>query len=244
MAPAAAHVFIADLGAGDADVRLELEAGDAHHLLRVLRLRDGAEVTAADGSGSWRMCRLRLETGSGPLLEATGPLVHDPAPEPAITVAVALPKGDRGDWAVQKLTELGVDTILPLVAERSVVRRTGDRAGRGRERLERISRAAAMQSRRARLPALADPASPAEVVGRAGGACAAEPGGGPPSLERPVVLVGPEGGWAAGELPGDLPRIGLGPGILRTETAAVAAATALVLLRAGLTGPPPGPARG
>lgn len=238
--PAAAHVFLDGLAPGvleDADL-LPLAADDAHHLVRVLRLRDGQDVTVADGAGAWRLCRLRLAPGRDPALEPSGPIVVEAPPEPRLVIAMALPKGERGDWAVQKLTEIGVDVIVPLLASRSVVRRVGQRADRGRDRLERVCRAAAMQSRRARLPLVAEPADPAAVVADAGGgACAAEPGGRALRLDRPTVLVGPEGGWAPGELPDDLPRVGLGPTTLRTETAAVVAAGALALMRAGLLEP-------
>ena len=101
-----------------------------------------------------------------------------------------------------------------------------------------LARAAAMQSRRTRLVRLEGPATPAEVVAAEGvRACWAEPGGGPPSLEHPVVLVGPEGGWAPGEVPGHVPTLGLGPTVLRTETAGLVAASALVLLRSGTVAP-------
>ena len=99
MAPAAAHVFVgpADL----ADAAIVLAPDDAHHLVRVLRLRDGDPVTVADGLGSWRPARLRLGPGADPGLDAEGPVVSEPPARPELTVAVALPKGDRGDWAVQ-----------------------------------------------------------------------------------------------------------------------------------------------
>ena len=205
--------------------------------MRVLRLRDGEDVTASDGAGSWRPCHLRIRVGADPVLEPAGPLVFEPAPDPKVTVAVALPKGERGDWAVQKLTEVGADAIVPLVTRRSVVRWGGEREGRGMERFARVARAAAMQARRVRLPELGTPIAVADLIGEAGrtsaGLCAAEPGGGPPRLDNPTVLVGPEGGWEPGELPDAavVPRIGLGPNVLRTETAAVVAASALVMLR-------------
>ncbi len=71
-----------------------------------------------------------------------------------MTVAFSPVKGDRPEWAVQKLTELGVDRIVPLVAARSVVRWTGDRGAAVVERWRRVAREAAMQSRRAWLPAV------------------------------------------------------------------------------------------
>ena len=161
----------------------------------------------------------------------------EPAPTPPVTVAFAPVKGDRPEWAVQKLTELGVDRIVPLVAARSVVRWTGDRAAGPVERLAAGGPGGGH----------AEPAGVAAGGGGAGrrsrrrpawpGAALAVAGGDPPSLDRPVVLVGPEGGWDADELGAGLPTVGLGPNVLRTETAAVAAGTLLVALRSGLLAP-------
>jgi 16S rRNA (uracil1498-N3)-methyltransferase len=227
VAGAAAHVFVADLAAP------ELAEGDRHHLERVLRLRAGEAVTASDGAGRWVACRW---VGAA-VLEVDGEVVVEVAPAPLVTVAFSPVKGDRPEWAVQKLTELGVDRIVPLVAARSVVRWTGDRGAAVVERWRRVAREAAMQSRRAWLPVVE------EAVAFAGaavwpGAVLAVGGGDPPSLDRPVVLVGPEGGWdPVVELGASLPTVGLGPNVLRTETAAVAAGTLLVALRSGLLAP-------
>jgi len=221
-----AHVFVADLSLP------VLDPGDRHHVERVLRLRAGEVVTASDGAGRWVACRF-AGGRDGPGLEVDGEVMAEPPAEPSITVAFAPTKGDRPEWAVQKLTELGVDRIVPLLAARSVVRWTADRAAGPVERLRRVAREAAMQSRRAWLPEIEQPTTFPEAAGRAGAALAV-PGGDPPSLERTVVLVGPEGGWDADELGLGLPTVGLGPNVLRTETAAVAAATLLAALRSGL----------
>ena len=240
---AAAHVFVADL---DAPVLCE---EDARHLARVLRLRPGEPVTAGDGAGGWRPCRVvegRVPDGRrrggrpGLALEPTGDVRRSRAPAPAVTVALASAKGDRPDWAAQKLTELGVDRIVLLATARAAVRWDGERAEAALGRLRRVARQAAMQSRRLWLPdvgPLLDVAGAVALAGTAG--CAADAGGGPLRLDLPFVLVGPEGGWEPGELPDGLPRVGLGPHVLRTETAAVAAAGALCLMRAGLVGTVP-----
>lgn len=222
---AAAHAFVADVGAP------ELDPGDRHHLARVLRLADGQAVTVADGRGRWRPCTWRGERA----LEPAGDVVSEPAPEPAVTVAFALTKGERPEWVVQKLTEVGVDAIVAFRAARSVVRWDEAKASAAVERWRRVAREAAMQCRRVRLPEVAGVAGFAEVADRFGstGALAA-PGGGPPGLERPVVLVGPEGGWAPEELACGLPTVGLGPTVLRAETAAVAGAVLLCALREGV----------
>ena len=228
MGTGAAHAFVADVEAP------ELDPSDHHHLERVLRLRPGQEVTVSDGAGSWRTCRV----GSGLALEPVGDSQAVPRPDPPVTVAFAPGKGDRPDWAVQKLTELGVDRIVPLLAARSVVRWSGERATHHVERLRRVAREAAMQCRRAWLPVVEDIGSVAALAERPGAVLAAA-GGLAPSLARPVVLVGPEGGWAESELALALPRMDLGPLVLRSETAAVAAAGLLTALRAGLVLPTP-----
>jgi len=213
----AAHVIVASLD----DPAIDAE--DAHHLVRVLRLRDGEIVTATDGAGRWRACRFLR----GSRLEADGPVVATAPPEPALTVGFAPVKGERTEWAVQKLTELGVDRIVPLRTARSVVRWEGDRAAAAVARLRKVAREAVMQSRRVWLPAVTDIATPADVPG----AALAEPGGAPPSLARPAVLVGPEGGWAPEELAGAAATVSLGEQVLRSETAALAAAAIFGALR-------------
>ena len=225
--PGRAHVFVADLDAP------ELDAADRHHLERVLRLRPGEEITVSDGRGAWRPCRL------GPALEPLGAVVREPRPSPEIAVAFAVVKGERPEWAVQKLTELGVDRIVPFAAARSVVRWDGDRATRQVERLRRVAREAAMQSRRSRLPEVEEVATFADVAARSG-AVLADHEGGPPALPAGPVLVGPEGGWSADELARDLPRMALGEHVLRAETAAVAVAALLGALRSGLVAPAAG----
>src|SRR5205085_4348243 len=169
-------------------------------------------------------------------LEVEGEVVVEPAPTPPVTIAFSPVKGDRPEWAVQKLTEVGVDRIVALVAARTVVRWTGDRGAAVVERWRRVAREAAMQSRRAWLPAVEAP-MPFGAAAAWPGAALAVGGGDPPSLGRPVVLVGPEGGWDPSELDPGLPTVGLGPNVLRTETAALAAGTLLVALRSGLVAP-------
>jgi 16S rRNA (uracil1498-N3)-methyltransferase len=219
--PAAAHVFVADVDTP------ELTDDDRHHLERVLRLRPGDDVTVADGGGRWRRCRF------GPVVEPAGEVVVEAPARPPITIAFALTKGERPEWTVQKLTELGVDRIVPFVAERSVVRWDEPKAARHGERLRRVAREAAMQSRRAFLPVVEDLAGFGDVASRPGAAMAA-PDGAPPDLARPCLLVGPEGGWSDEELAAGLARIGLGPTVLRAETAALAGAVLLAGLRARL----------
>lgn len=227
-----AHAFVADLAAP------ELDDEDRHHLERVLRLQPGQAVTVSDGARSWRLCEWR----AGGSLEAIGPSVEEKVPDLLVTVAFALTKGERPEWVVQKLTEVGVDRIVPFRAARSVVRWDEAKAAGQVARWRRVARQAAMQSRRVHLPDVAEVDGFAGVVTGASGAGAlAAPGGGPPSLERLVLLIGPEGGWADEELACGLPLVGLGPTVLRAETAAVAGGVLLCGLRTGTIRPaPPG----
>ena len=192
----------------------------------MLRLRAGEELTVSDGVGGWRLCRF------GPTLEPVGDSGHEDRPSPEVTVAFAVVKGQRPEWAVQKLTEIGVDRIVPLLAARSVVRWPVGEVGGPGARLRRVAREAAVQSRRVWLPVV-DPVAPFEAAATSPGAALAHPGGGAPSLGRPTLLVGPEGGWDEVELGVDLPRVALGPSVLRTETAAVVGGALLCALRTG-----------
>jgi 16S rRNA (uracil1498-N3)-methyltransferase len=227
---AVAHVFVADLEAP------ELDEPDRHHLSHALRLRPGEEVTVSDGAGRWRRCRYTTGRPGGGRstvgLEPEGPVIYEQPPQPAVGVGFVVTKGSRPEWVVQKLTEVGVDRIVPLSSSRSVVRWDSARAERNVDRLRRVAREAAMQSRRNRLPEVTGPLPFADVD--VAGAALAEAGGAAPSLERPFVLVGPEGGWDRTELARGLPLVGLGPNVLRAETAAVAAGVLLCALRAGL----------
>jgi 16S rRNA (uracil1498-N3)-methyltransferase len=222
---ARAHAFVGDVETP------RLAGTDHHHLARVLRLGPGSDVTVGDGSGRWRPGRLT----EGPDVEPTGDVVADPRPDPPVTVAFALIKGVRPELTVQKLTEVGVDRIVPFVAERSVVRWDAAKADRQLARLAGIAREAAMQCRRTWLPRVEPVASFAEVAGRPG-ATLADIDGEPPSLNRPTVLVGPEGGWSTGELAAGLPRTRFGVHVFRAETASITAGALLVALRENLVG--------
>lgn len=204
------------------------------------RLSDGEVVVASDGEGRHRPCRVRAGH-DGLLLEAIGEVEHDEAPEPPITVAFSLVKADRSEWAAAKLAELGVDRIVPLVCERTVVGHGGDR--RRGERLRRIVRESSMQARLTRLPRLLPPTPLAAFLAEedATTLSPADRGGGSPSLAAPVVLVGPEGGWSAKERERftscGARYVGLGDPVLRVETAAVVAGGLLCALRARLVAP-------
>lgn len=214
---AAAHVFVDDVA------NPVLDDGDFHHLSRVLRLRDGQIVTCCDGRGAWRPYAW---TSAG--LRASGDVAVESAPSPALCVAVSPVKGDRIDDAVQRLVEIGIDRVVVLAAlERSVVRRGDDRAAAHLDRVRRIVRAAAMQSRRLHLPIVEGPVSFDDVVA-SDGVAVAEPGGGTPWSEVTTVVIGPEGGFTPDEVARAHRSVSLGGSILRAETAALVAGARLV----------------
>jgi len=215
----AAHVFVASLASP------QPEDDDAHHLFRVLRLRDGEVVTVSDGQGAW--CATRVVAGH---LQQDTDIVQEAVPV-ALTIASAIPKGDRAEWMVQKLTEIGVTELALLHCARSVVRWEGERGARQRQRMKRVAREAAMQSRRVWLPTLSGPFDAQSVLQRPH-TVLAEPAG-VPRTELPfrpsTVVIGPEGGFSAEELAGDVPRVRLGATVLRVETAAVVAAVTFLI---------------
>jgi 16S rRNA (uracil1498-N3)-methyltransferase len=211
------HAFVADV---EDPV---LSADDRHHLSRVLRLRDGDALTVCDAAGRWRPASF------GDRLVASGDVVEVPPPAREVAVGFALIKSGRPELVVQKLTELGVDRIMLLSAERSVVMWDEGKAAVQLNRLTRVVREAGMQSRRVRLPVL-EPLRQASVVARDPTVAMAEPGGSGLDGDVGVLLIGPEGGWTEAEL-GDRRRVGLGSTVLRAETAAIAAGALMVALR-------------
>ncbi len=209
------------------------------------RLRPGEVVVACDGQGGWRPCEV-VRNSAAISLAPTGDTSHEDAAQPEITVGLSLVKGDRTEWAVEKLAELGVDRIVPLICDRTIARRDETRNARKGARLQRIAREASMQARRLWLPVVTEPVTFREMLESrrataAGEVAIAHPGGQaiPPSAT--TVLVGPEGGWSTAELDlsraRDVPRVGLARDVLRVETAAVAAGALLSALRSGLAAP-------
>ena len=212
---AAAHVLVDDVEV------VTLDGDSSHHVFRVLRVRDGEVVTVTDGSGGWRVCR-----AVGGLVEPDGPVhVEDPPGDP-VRVAVAVPKRDRPEWIVQKLTELGVDEITLLHADRSVVRWDEVRAGKHRQKLARVMAEALQQSRGVWMPSLVGPVDAAAVLHEF---AVAEPGGRRITDGDRAVAIGPEGGWSAAELALAADQVGLGDTVLRVETATLAVAARLRL---------------
>ncbi|NBP18193.1 MAG: 16S rRNA (uracil(1498)-N(3))-methyltransferase, partial [Actinobacteria bacterium] len=177
-------------------------------------------------------------------LHATSDAQHVAAALPRLAVAFVPVKGDRPEWAVQKLTEVGIDDIIVLAPTRRAVVRWGDAASpdenKRMQKLTKVAREAAMQSRRVWLPLISGPASLAEVCARPG-AAVADPTGEPlttdplatrsPSADTSLIIIGPEGGFDDDEISASTRRVSLGDTILRAETATLVAATLLADLR-------------
>ncbi|MCO5313100.1 MAG: 16S rRNA (uracil(1498)-N(3))-methyltransferase [Microthrixaceae bacterium] len=206
---------------------------DYHHVSRVLRVPDGSPIVVCDGAGRWRRATF------GPEPTGAGVVYRSPRRSPAIAVAFALIKGDRPELIVQKLTELGVDLILPLDCDHGVVKWKGERAAKQIRRFERIAREAAMQCRRTHLPEIAAVRSFDDLLRDYPGTIRCDSGGVVASAawqqaagSTPVVVaVGPEGGWSERERSLGATVMGLGDHILRAETAAITAGALLAALR-------------
>lgn len=235
MAPAA----LADAVAGST---IRLEGSEGRHAAGVRRMAAGEHVDVVDGEGRRVRGVVTGVSGRSALdVEVLG-IDDEPRPTPWLTVVQALAKGDRGELAVELLTEVGVDEIVPWSAAHSVARWSAERAERGWRRWSDARVAAAKQSRRARFPELAPLADTAEVAARLADADVAlvlhEAAGiglvdiDASAVRSIVVVVGPEGGIADDEL-ATFESVGarsvrLGPGVLRTSSAGMAAAAVLL----------------
>jgi 16S rRNA (uracil1498-N3)-methyltransferase len=231
---------------------VQVEGDEAHHAVAVRRLRVGEGIALTDGAGI-TVTGAVVATGKRELSVEVSDVRTDREPDPAVTVVQALPKGDRGELAVEVLTEVGVSTIVPWAAARSVAVWRGERAAKSLARWRSTAREAAKQSRRSWFPAVADLSSMTEVVALVGHADLAvvlheQATTSLASLDVPatghlVVVVGPEGGLTDEEVSalagaGAVP-VRLGAEVLRTSTAGLAACAAL-LARTPRWGPPSG----
>ncbi len=235
------HVHLVPSLAGvDVGAAVTVEGAEAHHAVAVRRLAVGEPVLLTDGLGTTATCEVTA-TGKRRLDVVVRSMSSVPRPEPELVVVQALPKGDRGELAVELLTEIGVARIVPWAAARSVAVWRGDRAAKSLARWRGTAREAAKQARRAWFPEVCALASTVEVVDLLAGASlalvlheeAAEPLA---AVDVPsgvtVVVVGPEGGLALDELAAfaeaGAHTVRLGAEVLRTSTAGVAAASALL----------------
>jgi 16S rRNA (uracil1498-N3)-methyltransferase len=242
-----APVFLVDPALLDgSSARLALDGAEGRHAVSVRRLQPGEEIVLTDGAGRGAYGVVAGTVGKDVLNVEVHAIRDEPPPAPRITVVQALPKGDRGELAVETMTEAGVDVIVPWAAARCVTQWRGDRGAKSLAKWRSTAREAAKQSRRLRFPDVADPlttrqlgallreADFAGVLHEEGSTALA-------TAELPrsgsvVLVVGPEGGVSPDELAAfaeaGAPPYRLGRTVLRTSTAGVAAA-ALLLTRTG-----------
>lgn len=131
---------------------LTLEGEAAHHLLHVLRVREGAEIGAFDGAGRTRLYHVVARREGALTLEAKQPVSACADPAVRTVLFACIPKGERMDWLLEKATELGVSRIIPVMSARTVVRLAGRQAEAKRDRWRRIVEAAARQCGAATVP--------------------------------------------------------------------------------------------
>lgn len=213
-----------------------LRGQDAHHLTVVLRAGPGTPVSVADGGHLYQGHVRRA--GSDAVVLGLDEAAAVPPARPRLVVVHALPKGRKLDDVVQRLSEIGVDRLVPVTSARSEVRLVAEGAQRAVQRWRAVAHAAAKQSRRARaleVGAVGEWATafPDGCHGAVLWEEASEPLRAVLDLEADelVLGIGPEGGLTAEEVAATgLPAAGLGPTILRTETAALVAASAVLTL--------------
>ena len=224
-----------------------LDGDEGRHAARVRRLTVGEDVLVADGLGGLLECTV-LEVVPEGLRLTVRSVSTVPVPRPRLVVVQALPKGDRAELAVEVLTELGADEIVPWSASRSITRWDGPRGAKALDKWRRTAREAAKQCRRPRLPIVHDLASTAQVAARLAAGTAAglvlhEDADVAlssvvlPDAAEVVLVVGPEGGVSPEELAAFSAAsvVRLGDEVMRTSTAG-AAALAVLSVRLGRWG--------
>ncbi|MEU8850813.1 16S rRNA (uracil(1498)-N(3))-methyltransferase [Streptomyces sp. NPDC048564] len=226
-----------------------LDGPEGRHAVSVKRLRAGEEVVLTDGLGRWVEGVVKAAEGKDRLVVGVGAVAEEPAQQPRITVVQALPKGDRGELAVETMTETGVDAIVPWAAARCITQWKGERGAKALGKWRATAREAGKQSRRVRFPEVAEAATTKQVAALLAAADFAavlheerDYGSEPlataelPAEGEIVLVVGPEGGVAPEELAlfeeAGAKAYRLGRTVLRTSTAGTAA-TALLLGRTG-----------
>lgn len=238
-------VFVAssaDLRAAVVGGAVRLDGPEGRHAAAVRRIAVGETLHLVDGEGG-RVIGMVASVVDRQSIEVTvTDVAAEPAPQPRVVVVQALPKGDRGELAVELLTEIGVDVIVPWAATNCVTQWKGERRERGQRRWADAANAAAKQARRAWFPVVTDLASTVDVVSRLRDASAALvlhesaldgiAGARVPDEGDLVIVVGPEGGLTADEL-GAFTAAGaqtmrLGPSVLRTSSAGMAAVAAVL----------------
>ncbi|MFD5463643.1 16S rRNA (uracil(1498)-N(3))-methyltransferase [Kitasatospora sp. NPDC127059] len=225
---------------------VRLDGAEGRHAAAVKRLAAGEAVTLADGLGLGVDGTVAQVLGKDAIEVTVAAVRREPEPAPRIVVVQALPKGDRGELAVETMTEVGVDVVVPWAASRCITQWKGERGAKALAKWRATAREAGKQSRRLRFPEVREAMTTRQLAPLLAGAALAavlhEEGAEPlaqaalPAGGDIVLVVGPEGGVSPEELAafaeaGAKPYR-LGPSVLRTSTAGVAAG-ALLLGRTG-----------
>lgn len=232
-------VELAEVVAGG---HITLRGTEGKHAASVVRLTPGESAVVVDGAGRRAACTVEEVAGRDEVVFSVVSVIDEPQPEPSFTVVQALPKGERGELAVEVLTEAGVDFVVPWSAARCITQWRPDRAVKSHRKWVDASISAAKQSRRARHPEVATLASTREVVPRIESAALAlvldekaceSLGDVPvPASGEVVIVVGPEGGLTDDEravfAAAGARAVRLGPTVLRTSTAGVVALAILL----------------
>jgi 16S rRNA (uracil1498-N3)-methyltransferase len=230
-----------DVAAARVGQSLVLGGDEGHHAAVVRRLAVGEQLLLTDGAGSAARCRV-VDVDKGALTAEVLDVTATPPEMPRLTVVQAIPKGERGELAVEMLTEVGADVVVPWAAARSIARWKGERAEKSLAKWRSAAREAAKQSRRTRFPTVTDLATTDDVVRLLAAASVRvvlhEAASGPladvpvPGRGEIVIVVGPEGGITDDELAAfgavGAEPLRLGSSVLRSSTAGVAAAAALL----------------
>lgn len=227
--------------AGGPGAVVTVSGPEGRHAAVVRRIRVGEIVDLSDGRGVRSRCTV-VDTTKDSIVCEVVRRAEEPVPGPRLTVIQALPKGERGEQAVEMMTEVGVDTVVPWAAERCVTRWKGERAAKALGKWRATAREAGKQARRSWIPEVTDLVDRAGVAALLAGADLGvvlhEDGAHRLSeLDLPsedggiVLVVGPEGGFSDTEL-AVFDEVGaaralLGPSVLRTSTAGVAALAVL-----------------
>lgn len=221
--------------------RQTIEGDAANHIARVLRLEPGHPLIVFDGRGSEYAAQIEAIRKGAVVIDVRERSDSDRESPLSLTLAQGVSRGERMDWVVQKATELGVTRIIPVLTERTVVKMDARQAERRLQHWRGIAIAACEQSGRTRVPDIAAPVTLQDFLGRNTGAQASRLLLSPtgtlrikdlrPPAGGALVLIGPEGGLSEPEqraaLYAGFLAVRLGPRVLRTETAAIAALTLL-----------------